>query len=361
VSRGRKPLALRPLAAAHRTPACALAARAWLGCAQLGCIAGHLSRPAIEGFFSGTAAAYPPSMATLRIGISGWRYPPWRGTFYPSTLAQKNELQYAARKFPAIEINGSFYSLQYPYCYRRWYAETPSNFVFAVKGGRFITHMRKLREIQKPLANFFASGVLALKEKLGPILWQFPPSFRYNRERFEQFFDLLPHDTEALVRLARKRDSRMKGRVVLSTDAVRPVRHAVEIRHESFLDPSFIELLRAHNIALVVAETAKRWPMVHDVTADFMYLRLHGDKELYQSGYGPKALERWARRISAWQRGSEPADATRVAPRLKSVRRARDIYCFFDNTDIKLRAPVDARTLMSLLGVKYRPVDPSDQ
>jgi uncharacterized protein YecE (DUF72 family) len=300
-------------------------------------------------------------MATIRIGISGWRYTPWRGNFYPSALPQKNELPYAASKFPTVEINGSFYSLQHPSSYSRWYAQTPPNFVFAVKGGRFITHMRKLREIEKPLANFFASGVLLLKEKLGPILWQFPPSFRYDRDRFEQFFELLPHDTQAAVRLARRRDSRMKGRAVLSTDARREVRHAVEIRHESFLEESFIEQLRAHNIALVVAETAKRWPMPQDVTADFMYLRLHGDKELYRSGYGDKALEKWARRIAAWHRGSEPADATRVVPRKKETRRARDVFCFFDNTDIKLRAPVDARRLMTKLVIDYPPRLPADQ
>jgi uncharacterized protein YecE (DUF72 family) len=300
-------------------------------------------------------------MASIRIGISGWRYAPWRGTFYPASLAQKNELTYAASKFPTIEINGSFYSLQHPTSYARWYAQTPANFVFAVKGGRFITHMRKLREIEKPLANFFASGVLALKEKLGPILWQFPPTMRYDPERFERFFELLPHDTQAAARLARRRDSRMKGRAVLSTDAQRPVRHAVEIRHESFLDAKFIELLRAHHIALVVAETAKRWPMTHDVTADFIYMRLHGDKELYRSGYGDKALEKWARRIEAWSRGSEPADAERIARPMRKSRRARDVYCFFDNTDVKLRAPFDARRLLGKLGVRYRPSRAIDQ
>ncbi len=300
-------------------------------------------------------------MATVRIGISGWRYAPWRSSFYPETLPQKDELPYAASKFPTIEINGSFYSLQRPTSYQRWYAQTPTDFVFGVKGGRFITHMRKLRDIQTPLANFFASGVLALKEKLGPILWQFPPSFRYDRERFERFFDLLPHDTHAAVRLARKRDGRMKGRAVLSTDARREVRHAVEIRHDSFLDETFIELLRAHNIALVVAETANRWPMTHDVTADFIYMRLHGDKELYRSGYGDKALDKWARRIAAWNRGTEPADAMRIAPRMKNSRRSRDVYCYFDNTDVKLRAPVDAQALMARLRVKYRPIDITDQ
>jgi uncharacterized protein YecE (DUF72 family) len=294
-------------------------------------------------------------MASIRVGISGWRYAPWRGTFYPDNLAQKNELAYAASKFPSVEINGSFYSLQRPQSWKQWYDQTPSNFVFSVKGGRYITHMRKLREIEKPLANFFAQGVLALREKLGPVLWQFPPSFRYDREKFERFFDLLPHDTEAAARLARKRDKRMKGRCLLAIDENRPVRHAVEIRHESYLDASFIDLLRAHNIALVVAETARRWPMTHDVTADFIYMRLHGDKQLYQSGYGDKALERWAARIEAWHRGSDPKDAIHISTRKPPARKSRDVFCFFDNTDVKLRAPVDAQRLMKKLGVRYQP------
>jgi uncharacterized protein YecE (DUF72 family) len=296
-----------------------------------------------------------PGMASIRIGISGWRYEPWRGTFYPDNLAQKNELAYAASKFSSVEINGSFYSLQRPQSWKQWYDQTPSNFVFSVKGGRYITHMRKLREIEKPLANFFAQGVLALREKLGPVLWQFPPSFRYDREKFERFFELLPPDTEAAARLARKRDERMKGRCVLAIDENRPLRHAVEIRHESFLDASFIDLLRAHNIALVVAETARRWPMTHDVTADFIYMRLHGDKQLYQSGYGDKALDRWAARIEAWHRGSDPKDAVHISTRKPPARKSRDVFCFFDNTDVKLRAPVDAQRLMKKLGVRYQP------
>lgn len=304
---------------------------------------------------AGTPHARLYDMADIRIGISGWRYAPWRDNFYPGDLAQKNELSYAASKFPIIEINGSFYSLQRPTSYALWYAQTPKNFVFSIKGPRFITHIRRLRDVEKPLANFFASGVLGLKEKLGPLLWQFPPSFRYDEQRFAEFFDLLPHDTAAAARLARKREPRMKGRALLTTDAKRPLRHAVEIRHDSFLDESFIELLRRHKIALVIAETARRWPMLHDITADFIYMRLHGDKELYKSGYGDKALDKWARRIKAWHRGSEPKDATRVAKRAPRARRARDVYCFFDNTDVKLRAPFDAQSLMAKLGVKYRP------
>ncbi|HEY8507662.1 MAG TPA: DUF72 domain-containing protein [Steroidobacteraceae bacterium] len=296
-------------------------------------------------------------MARIRIGVSGWRYAPWRGPFYPPGLPQRAELAYAASIFSAIEINGSFYSLQRPESYAQWYREAPPDFVFALKGSRYITHMLKLRSVEVPLANFLASGIFNLREKLGPILWQLPPQLRYDRERIARFLDLLPHDTEAALSLARKRDARMKGRAKLSIDANRPIRHAIEIRHESFLDASFIDLLRRHNVALVVAETAKRWPLVFDVTADFLYIRLHGDRELYRSGYGDKALERWAARIRAWHEGGEPSDAQKVLNAKPPSSNPRDIYCFFDNTDVKLRAPVDAQTLMRKLGLPFnRPV-----
>ena len=272
-------------------------------------------------------------MGKVRIGISGWRYTPWRGVFYPRELPQRLELRYASRIFPTLEINGSFYSLQRPEYYRQWHEETPDHFVFALKGSRFITHMKKLRDIETPLANFFASGIFNLQAKLGPILWQFPPNFAYQRERMARFFDLLPADTGAALRLARRRDARLKGRARLAIDMQRPLRHAVEIRHESFLDASFLELLRQRGIALVIAETAQRWPMPLDITADFVYMRLHGDKELYRSGYGSKALDRWAQRIRKWAR-------------------SHDVYCYFDNTDVKLRAPVDAQTLMRKLGIE---------
>lgn len=292
-------------------------------------------------------------MATIRIGISGWRYAPWRGEFYPAHLPQRAELEYASRHFPTVEINGSFYSLQRPASYAQWYAQTPAGFVFSVKGGRYITHMLRLREIEEPLANFFASGPFNLREKLGPILWQFPPNFKYDRERLERFFHLLPRDTEQAQALARRRSAWMKGRVRLAVDARRPLRHAVEVRHESFLDASFIDLLRKHRIALVVAETAGQWPMAQDVTADFLYIRLHGDKELYRSGYSDRALSRWAERIRAWHEGAEPADAQRVSVKGPRSREPRDVYCYFDNTDVKLRAPRDALALMRKLEISW--------
>ena len=286
-----------------------------------------------------------PDPGTIRVGISGWRYAPWRGSFYPRALPQAAELSYAGARFAALEINGTFYSLQRPSSFARWARETPADFVFAIKGSRYITHMLKLRGIRSAMANFFASGLCRLGSKLGPILWQLPPSLRYDSDRMRAFCDLLPGDGEAALALARRRDRRLAGRAALAFDRRQRLRHAIEIRHESFLDTDFIDLLRQYNIALVVAETARRWPMPCDVTADFIYLRLHGDRELYRSGYGPKALERWARRIRAWARGAEPRDVRRVAGRAMQSAGARDVYCFFDNTDAKLRAPFDALAL----------------
>jgi uncharacterized protein YecE (DUF72 family) len=289
-------------------------------------------------------------MSKIRIGLSGWRYPPWRGVFYPKGLAQSRELEYAARAFPTIEINGSFYSLQRPSSYAAWYEATPPGFVFSIKGGRYITHMLRLVNADGALANFFASGIFNLKEKTGPFLWQFPPHFHYREEVFEKFFAQLPHDFESAARLARRRQPRMAGRCRLTIDCNRPLYHAVEIRHESFASERFIAQLRRHSIALVVADTAGKWPLLEDVTADFVYLRLHGDEELYVSGYTPAALDRWAERIRAWASGSQPADANLAGSTTGLKKRPRDVYCYFDN-DVKVRAPVDAHNLMRRLGL----------
>lgn len=285
----------------------------------------------------------------IRIGISGWRYEPWRRIFYPEGLARHRELEFAARAFRSIEINGSFYSLQAPASWRQWHDATPPGFVFSVKGPRYITHILRLRDIERPMANFFASGLFNLGGKLGPILWQFPPSLRYDPARIEAFLALLPRDTPAALRLARRRDARMHGRSVLRIDAHRPLRHAVEVRHESFVSPEFVAQLRHHGVALVVADTAGKWPFLEDVTADFMYLRLHGDKKLYASGYTDAALERWADRIRAWTRGREPRDGKRAGAATRK-RAPHDVYCYFDN-DVKVRAPFDADRLMQLLGI----------
>ncbi|WP_285448185.1 DUF72 domain-containing protein [Xanthomonas sp. LMC-A-07] len=285
---------------------------------------------------------------SIRIGISGWRYARWRGTFYPTGLAQRRELAYAGRCFPSVEINGSFYSLQRPESYQSWHDETPDDFVFAVKGPRFVTHMKRLRDCEQALANFFASGVLRLGPKLGPILWQLPPTLRFDDALLDAFLSALPRDTEAALALARKRDTTlMHGRTALSVDRKRPLRHALEMRHPSFCDPSCMKLLRKHKVGVVVADTAGKFPYLEDVTADFVYLRLHGDAQLYASGYSDHALDRWGARIAAWAAGGEPSDAQRVGPRA-SKRARRDVYCYFDN-DMKVHAPFDARGLMQRL------------
>jgi uncharacterized protein YecE (DUF72 family) len=288
-------------------------------------------------------------MGAIYIGISGWRYEPWRGVFYPKGLVQARELDYASRSLPTIEINGSFYSLQRPSSYASWYAATPPGFVFAVKGNRFITHMLKLRGIEKPMANVLASGMFALREKLGPILWQFPPQLRFDPEKVEAFLRMLPHDTGQALALARGHDEKMEGRSVLEIDSVRPLRHAVEIRHESFRDEAFIALLRKYNVALVVADTAGKFPDWEDVTADFVYIRLHGEHELYASGYEDDSLERWAHKIRCWSEGKQPEGARLVSAIAPPGTSSRDVYCYFDN-DIKVRAPFDARRLIALVG-----------
>lgn len=289
--------------------------------------------------------------AHIRIGISGWRYEPWRQVFYPKGLVQKRELEFASRALPTIELNGSFYALQRPSSYLNWYEQTPPDFVFSIKATRYITHILRLENIETALANFFASGLLALKEKLGPVLWQFPPSLRFDAELFERFLQQLPHDTEAAARLAKKHDATMYNREYTKADQKRSLRHAVEIRNKSFETPEFIALLRKYNVALVIADTAGKWPDSEDITADFTYLRLHGAEELYASGYTDKALDNWAKRIDAWSKGGQPDDAKLVSEQTPPSRKSRDVYCYFDN-DIKVKAPFDARKLLRRLDLE---------
>jgi len=283
-------------------------------------------------------------MTVVRIGISGWRYAPWRGKFYPDGLRQKDELAYAASKFSTVEINGTFYSLQRPESFAAWHDAVPDDFVFAVKGARYITHMLKLRNVEKPLANFFAQGVLALRAKLGPVLWQLPPNFIFNPDKLSGFFDLLPRSQKEALALARRHDEKVRGRTYLKFDTDRPIRHALEIRHDSFRSADFIKLLRRHDIALVVADTVE-WPLLMDATSDFVYVRLHGSRQLYASGYGPKALDRWAYRIHGWTAGREAEGDHAGGP---ARRRSRDVYVYFDN-DAKVRAPFDALNLIKRL------------
>jgi len=264
------------------------------------------------------------------VGISGWNYPPWRGTFYPPGLPHHAELRYAASRLNSIEINSSFYRLQRPTSYHHWVAETPDDFCFAVKGGRFITHLKRLTDAEQTVPNFLASGVLALGAKLGPMLWQLPPSFRFDAERIGKFLDGLPRSTGEAAYLARRHDQRLAGRAWTGTCQDRPLRHAMEVRHDSFKATAFLDLLAEHQVAAVIADTAGKWPQFDTVTADFVYLRLHGAQELYVSGYTEAELSGWANRIRGW------------------LARGLDVYAYFDN-DVKVHAPYDAIALARLL------------
>lgn len=303
----------------------------------------------MEPIAAALCSVFMARTGTIRIGISGWTYVGWRGVFYPEKLPHKQELAYAAEHFPTVEINGTFYRLQRPESFANWRENTPDNFVFAVKSSRYITHMRKARDVEIPLANFLASGPLRLGPKLGPILWQFPARMAFDAERLDAFFSLLPRSTKEAAKLARKHDERMEGRVWLETDADRPIRHAIEIRNETFRSRAFIELLRRHKIALVCADTPD-WPLLMDLTADFVYCRLHGSQYLYASGYEDDALDRWARLVRAWARGKDPTVAERVLGPVKPRASGRDVYVYFDN-DAKVRAPFDAAALAKRLGV----------
>lgn len=290
------------------------------------------------------------TMAEMRIGISGWTYAPWRGSFFPAGLRRADELRYAASQVRTIEINGTFYSMQRPSSYGAWYAATPEDFVFAVKGPRFITHLKQLRDVVAPMANFFASGVLRLEGKLGPILWQLPPRMRFDPARLTEFFNLLPRSTREASLLARHHDHRLKARAWYRIDQDRPLRHALEVRHPSFVTPEFVALLRAHDVALVVADTAGKWPYLGDVTSDFVYVRLHGDTELYASGYSPEVLHRWAELIRAWAAGQDAPAIPRASDAAAPRRSSRDVYVYFDN-DVKTHAPFDAMQLAHQLGL----------
>jgi uncharacterized protein YecE (DUF72 family) len=283
----------------------------------------------------------------IRIGISGWHYKPWRGVFYPEGLPHKRELAYAASIFPSIEINGTFYSLKEPENFERWAAETPDDFVFAVKGARYITHILRLKEAQAPLANFFSSGVFRLGSKLGPILWQLPPNFQFDPNRIERFLKLLPHDTQKAAAIARRHNKWLTKRADVRPGAIRPLRHAIEIRHASFLVKEFVDLLRAYDIALVCAD-AVDWPRRMDLTSDFVYCRLHGSEVLYASGYDDKDLALWAKRVVAWASGREPEvsdkDCKRIVDRSARKLPKRDVHVYFDN-DARARAPFDALSL----------------
>jgi len=281
--------------------------------------------------------------ADIRIGISGWQYDGWRGAFYPEKLSQKKELEFASQRFNSIELNGSFYSLQKPTSFKRWSEETPDNFVFSIKAPRFITHIRQLRECEAPVANFCAQGILRLGKKLGPVFWQVPPSFKFEAEVLDSFFKLLPRSHKEAATVGANHDRWMNGRTWLEVEQDAPLRHAIEVRNKSFANEEFIEVLRRHQVALVVADTPV-WPRLFDITADFMYCRLHGSEKIYESGYTPEAIDEWAKRVVAWSRGEEAADGVKASAKDGQKLASRDVFVYFDN-DMKVRAPVDAQSL----------------
>jgi uncharacterized protein YecE (DUF72 family) len=270
-------------------------------------------------------------MAEVRVGVSGWRYPRWRGDFYPQGLVQRRELEYVASRMNSAEINGSFYSLQRPTTYQRFVDETPDDFLFAVKGGRFITHMRRLAGIDTALANFLASGVLALGTKLGPMLWQLPPSLEYDERLVAGFLERLPRTTKQAAELAGSHDDKVKpGHALVEAPVDVPVRHCLEVRHRSFCEEGAIATLEEYDVALVVADSPGKWPYLERATSNFMYARLHGHTALYASGYSPSSLDTWADKVRAWR------------------DQGLDVFVYFDN-DSRGRAPHDAVGLLERL------------
>jgi uncharacterized protein YecE (DUF72 family) len=265
------------------------------------------------------------------VGMAGWVYPDWRGGFYPKGLRQADELEYASTHVTSIELNGSFYSLQKPTSWTSWRDRTPDGFVFSVKAPKFITHERKLADIGEPLANFFASGILVLGAKLGAILWQLPPYLQFDAALLEQFLEQLPHTTTEAVALAEQRSERMTGKEHLETDADRPVRHALEMRHSSFAAPEVLALLKKHGVAAVYGDSGGKWPVIDEDTAGFRYARLHADEAIYPGGfYSPADLDDWAMKIEGW------------------LATGQDCYVYFD-TDTKVRSPIDAMSLIDRL------------
>jgi uncharacterized protein YecE (DUF72 family) len=275
-------------------------------------------------------------MARAYIGISGYDYAGWRGTFYPPDVSRRHWLHFASRIYNSIELNGTFYSLKSPDVFARWASAVPDDgFVFAIKGGRFITHNLKLRNCDSALGNFFASGVLALGEKTGPFLWQLPASYAFDAERMDAFMRQLPRDSIEAEAVARQHDHRLRRGALTKAQARVEYRHAFEVRHPSYFCEEFYAVLRDHNFAFVIADTAGKFAYAEEVTADFVYVRLHGSSALYASDYTDDELAMWTRLITEWTR-------------------TRDVYVYFDN-DAKVHAPYNAMQLEDLVNHAGRP------
>jgi uncharacterized protein YecE (DUF72 family) len=281
----------------------------------------------------------------VRVGTSGWTYDSWQDTFFPAGLARRRRLEYLASRLDTAEINGTFYSLQRASSFRTWAEATPEHFRFAVKGSRYITHMKKLRDVEEPLGRFLASGLLALGPKLGPVLWQLPPNLHWDPDRVEGFLRLLPHTTGEAAALARGHEERVPDPWT-ATDEDRPLRYALEIRHPSYRSPELVALLRAHDVALVVSDGAGEFPRFDDVTAGLVYVRLHGQTELYRGSYDGSALDTWAARARAWAAGEVPVSPDTIAPDQPGAPspQGREVLVYFDN-DADGYAPRDALAL----------------
>lgn len=263
------------------------------------------------------------STGRIFIGVGGWSFPPWRGTFYPHGLAQKRELAYAAEHFTSIEINATFYRTQKPESFAKWRDEAPDVFVFSVKAPRYATNRPALAEAGKSIERFFASGVIGLKDKLGPILWQLPPSKKFDADDLGAFLALLPKEIDG-----------------------RPLRHALEVRHKSFLGAEFVALAREHSVAIVVAGDAK-YPQIADITAPFVYVRIMGTMPAEPLGYPAKALDLWAERAKAWAAGQAPQGLACIGDD-PSAPAPRDVYLYVIRGE-KARNPAAAMALIERL------------
>jgi uncharacterized protein YecE (DUF72 family) len=261
---------------------------------------------------------------SIRVGIGGWTFEPWRGPFYPAGLPQKRELEHASRKLTSIEINGTYYGSQKPESFARWRDETPDGFVFSVKGPRFTTNRRVLAEAGSSVERFVTGGVRELKDKLGPINWQMPATKQFDAEDFEAFLKLLPAEVDG-----------------------RKLRHVVEVRHPSFLHPAFVALLRQYGVAAVMADHAT-YPALYDPTASFVYLRLQAASEQEENGYPTDALSRWAERARTWAAGKSPKDLELIAPPERKPPRSREVFVYMIN-GFKPKAPAAAMALMERL------------
>lgn len=258
----------------------------------------------------------------IRVGIGGWVFEPWRGSFYPDRLPRKQELHYASRQLSAIEINGTYYGSQRPESFARWRDETPDDFMFSVKGPRFTTNRRVLAEAAPSIERFLKSGLTQLRHKLGPINWQFLPTKAFDPADFEAFLKLLPGEADG-----------------------QTLRHVVEVRHPSFRSPEFVALVRHYRIACAIADSDTH-PQIADLTAPFVYARLQGAAEAFEAGYAPEALDAWAKRAVIWSRGGTPAGLETLAPPAEST--PRDVFVFMIN-GFKPKAPAAARALMARL------------